>query len=79
MDQLCFIFYSPCYNLYFLLLYYLKIIRFQFKIDDVMAIYPGCSRTNIKNIALNFSLWLSLSLTCTFMRTIVLQHHMELY
>ncbi len=58
--------------LYFILS---KIIRFQFKIDDLMAIYPGYSKTDIKSIALTFSLWLSLSLTCTFMWTIALQHH----
>ena len=52
-----------------------KIINFQFKIDDLMVILPWEKRTSINSLALTFSLWLTVSIICTYMWGFALHHH----
>ena len=72
-----FVLYSTIPLVVYVLSYFIlsKLIKFQFKIDDLMVILPWEKRTSINSLALTFSLWLTVSIICTYMWGFALHHH----
>ncbi len=74
---LSFVLYSTVPVVVYILSYFVlsKIVNFQFKIDDLMIVLPWEQRTSINSLALTFSLWLTVSVICTYMWGFALHHH----